>query len=110
MESLKQILGYVKKHPDGAVHFHTNISDHESYHTPKKFDWSSSIYGNIQEYVPHDMPVTKGRFMHTTTYQDENLFHYLVTGRSMTGILHILSQIPTHWKNKTPRSRPICFL
>jgi hypothetical protein len=47
LECRKQIIGYVKKHPDGAFHFRKNIPDHEGHHTPKKFDWSSSIYGNV---------------------------------------------------------------
>jgi hypothetical protein len=37
LERLRQIIGYVKKHPNGAIRFRTNIPDHESYHTPKRF-------------------------------------------------------------------------
>jgi hypothetical protein len=43
------------------------------------------------------MPVPKGKVVHTTTYQDANLFHDLVTGHSMAGILHMLNQTPIHW-------------
>jgi hypothetical protein len=100
LESLKQIIGYVKKHPDGAIRFRTYIPDHESYHTPKKFDWCSSVYGYVQEDLPHDMPVPKGRIVRTATYQDANLFHDFVTGHSMTGILHMLNQTPLHWFSK----------
>jgi len=46
------------------------------------------------------MPVPKGKVVRTTTYQDANLFHDLVTGRSMTGILHMLNQTPIHWFSK----------
>jgi hypothetical protein len=49
LECLKRIIGYAKKHPDGAIRFRPNIPDHESYHTPKKFDWCSYVYGNVQE-------------------------------------------------------------
>jgi hypothetical protein len=42
------------------------------------------------------MPVPKGKVVRTTTYQDANLFHDLVTGGSMTGILHMLNQTPIH--------------
>jgi hypothetical protein len=73
-----------------------HISDHESQCTPKKFDWSSSVYGNVQEDMPHDMPVPKGKVVRTTGYQDANLFHDLVTGHSMTGILQMLNQTPIH--------------
>jgi hypothetical protein len=46
------------------------------------------------------MPVPKGRVVRTTTYQDANLFHDLVTGCSMTGIRHMLNQTPIHWFSK----------
>jgi hypothetical protein len=97
LERLKRVIGYVKRHSNGAIRFRTNIPDHESQCTPKKFDWSSAVYDNVQVDVPHDMPVPKGKVVRTTTYQDANLFHDLVTGRSMTGILHMLNQTPIHW-------------
>jgi hypothetical protein len=100
LERFKQIIGYVKKHCGGAICSCTNIPGYESCHTPKKFDWSSSVYGNVQEDVPHDMPVPKFRVVCPTTYQDANLFHNLVTGRSMTGILLMLNQTPIHWFSK----------
>jgi hypothetical protein len=60
----------------------------------------SSLYGNVQEDMPHDMAAPKGRVERTTTYQDTNLFHDLVTGQSMTGILHMLNRTPIHWFSK----------
>ena len=100
IERLKRILGYVKKNPDGAIRFRVNIPDHESQGLPINFDWCSSIYGNVQEEKPHDMPIPKGKVMRTTTYQDANLYHDMVTGRSVTGILHLLNQTPIHWYSK----------
>ena len=100
LERLKRIIGYVKRHPDGAIRFRTNIPDHESIGNQSNFDWCSSVYGNVQEEIPHDMPVPKGKIMRTTTYQDANLYHDLVTGRSVTGIIHILNQTPIHWFSK----------
>jgi hypothetical protein len=32
--------------------------------------------------------------MRTTTYQDANLYHDLVTGRAMSGIIHFVNQTP----------------
>ena len=32
--------------------------------------------------------------MQSTTYQDANLYHDLVTGRAMSGILHFVIQTP----------------
>jgi hypothetical protein len=42
----------------------------------------------------------KGKVVHTTTYQDANLFHVMVIGHSITDILHMLNQTPFHWFSK----------
>ena len=38
--------------------------------------------------------------MRTTTYAYANLMHDLVTGRSMSGILHFVNQTPSQWFSK----------
>ena len=38
--------------------------------------------------------------MRTATYADANLMHDLVTGRSMSGILHFVNQTPIQWFSK----------
>ena len=99
LERLKRILGYVKKNSEGAIRFRVNIPDHESQGIPNSFDWCSR-YGNVKEEIPHDMPIPKGKVMRTTTYEDANLYHDMVTGRSVTGILHLLNQTPIYWHSK----------
>jgi hypothetical protein len=96
LERLKRIIGYVKKHPDGAIRFRKNIPDHESYHTPK------NLIG-----VLLSMAISKRTCLMTCLSLkvelcvlqpiNLNLFHDLVTGHSMTGILHMLNQTPIHW-------------
>ena len=97
LDRLKRMYGYIKRHPDGAVRFRVRIPDHESQGTPVKYDWSQAVYGDIKEELPYDMPTPKGKVMRTTTYKDANLMHDLVTGRSMSGILHFLNQTPIQW-------------
>jgi len=41
-----------------------------------------------------------GRAVTTTTYVDANLYHCLVSGRSTTGILHLLNGTPIDWYSK----------
>ena len=94
LERLQRIYGYLKKNPAGAIRFRIKIPDHESSATPIQYDWTSSIYGNTQEELPPDMPTPRGKLMRTTTYQDANLYHDLVTGRAMSGILHFVNQTP----------------
>jgi hypothetical protein len=97
LERLKRMYGYIKKNPDGAIRFRTKIPDHESQGTPVMFDWSQTVYGNCIEELPPDMPIPKGKVMRITTYQDANLYHDMVTGRAMSGVLHFINQTPIFW-------------
>ena len=94
LDRLKRVYGYLKRNPSGAIRFRTKIPNHESVATPVQYDWSSSIYGNVKEELPPDMPTPRGKAMRTTTYQDANLYHDLVTGRAMSGIFHFVNQTP----------------
>ena len=100
LHRLKRMYGYLKRNPDAAIRFRVGIPNHEEIGEPAKFDWITSVYGPITEELPQDMPIPRGKFVRTTTYQDANLMHDLVTGRSMTGILHILNQTPIQWFSK----------
>jgi len=100
LDRLKRMYGYLKRNSDGAIRFRTGIPDHESIGIPKKYEWIHSVYGRISEEIPQDMPDPRGKPMRTTTYEDANLMHDLVTGRSLTGILHILNQTPIQWFSK----------
>jgi hypothetical protein len=97
LERLKRIYGYLKRNSDGAIRFRTGIPDHESRNTPQQYDWINSVYGPNKEELPPDMPTPKGKPMRTTTYEDANLVHCLATGRSMSGIIHLLNQTPIQW-------------
>jgi hypothetical protein len=65
-----------------------------------QYDWSSTFYVNVKEEIPPDLPIPKGKAIRTTTYLDANLMHDLVTGRSMSGIIHLLNQTPIQWFSK----------
>ena len=43
------------------------------------------------------MPVPCGQPVITTTYEDANLYHDYLTGRSVTGVLHLVNQTPVDW-------------
>ena len=63
-------------------------------------DWNYSVYGNVQEMMPEDIPTPLGKEVMTVTYVDANLYHDKVTGRSVTSILHMLNQTPIEWYSK----------
>ena len=100
MEHVQRVFGYLKKYPHGAIRFRTGIPDHESRHTPMEYDWSSTVYGNPVEEIPNYMPIPKGKPVRLTTFVDANLMHCQVTGRSATGVIHLLNQTPIAWHSK----------
>ena len=59
----------------------------------KQYDWSST-YGEISELLPEDAPEPLGKHVTLTHYVDANLLHDTLTGRSVTGILHMLNATP----------------
>ena len=100
LDRAKRVCGYLRKHPDGALRFRTDIPDHESRYTKPDVNWIHSVYGDVTEELPHNMPQPKGKPVRTTTNVDANLMHCLITGRSLTGILHFINQCPVEWYSK----------
>ena len=64
------------------------------------FDWTYSVYGDVHEILPDDMPEPLGEAVVTTTTMDANLNHCLATGKSLTGCLHLVNKTPVDWYSK----------
>ena len=52
------------------------------------------------EELPSDMPVPRGKPVITAMYEDANLYHDYLTGRSVASILHLVNQTPINWNCK----------
>jgi hypothetical protein len=50
--------------------------------------------------LPTDAPEPLGKAVTTVHYTDANLQHDLLTGRAVTGLLHLLNQTPGDWFSK----------
>ena len=50
--------------------------------------------------LPNDAPKPLGKPVVMTTYVDANLYHDLVNGRSVTGILHLFNQTVVDWYSR----------
>jgi len=59
-----------------------------------------TVYGDAKEVIPQDLPEPLGHEVVTTTYVDANLYHDMLTGRAVTGILHLLNGTPIDWYSK----------
>jgi hypothetical protein len=57
-------------------------------------------YGEIQEFIPQDAPNHLGKMVTLTHYVDDILMHETISGRSVTGILHMINKTPLDWYSK----------
>jgi hypothetical protein len=76
-----------------------DVIDYSDVPDPE-YDWSRSVYGELKELKPTDAPEPLGQFVTLTHYVDANLMHDVVTGRSVTGILHLINKTPIDWYSK----------
>jgi hypothetical protein len=99
LERTKQIYGYLRKMKEARIRVLTNELDYSDYQDPG-YDWSSSVHGDVKEIIPTDIPEPKGKYVTLSHYFNANLYHDMVTGRSITAILHFLNQTPMDWYSK----------
>ena len=99
MEWLQHIYGYLKKFSQAAIRVKMEEPDFSAL-PEQDFDWCYSVYGNVQEVLPKDLPKPLGKRVIITTYKDANLYHDMLTGRAVTGILHFFNQTLGDWYSK----------
>jgi hypothetical protein len=59
LERAKRIYGYLRKMKEARIRVLTNEPDYSDYQDPE-YDWSSSVYGDVKEIIPTDIPEPKG--------------------------------------------------
>jgi hypothetical protein len=99
LERAKRVIGYLHKMRHAAIRVRTDEPDFSSYNKPS-YDWMTTVYGDVREDIPKDAPIPKGKFVTTSHYVDANLMHDMVSGKSVTGVLHFLNQTPIDWHSK----------
>ena len=99
MDRHKRIYSYAIRTKDYAIRFRTDQPDY-SFLPDQDFDWTYSVYGNVQEILPDDVPEPLGKAVTTTTTMDTNLNHCLATGKSLTGCLHSVNKTAVDWYSK----------
>ena len=96
MDRLKRIYSYAIRTKNYAIRLRTDQPEYSSL-PDQDFDWAYSVYGNVQEILPDDMPDPLGKAVSTI---DVNLNHCLATGKSLTGCLHFVNKTPVDWYSK----------
>ena len=99
LDRAKRIYGYLAKMRHAAIRIRTDEPDYSDI-PDFQYDWSKSVYGELQEIKPNDAPEPLGNYVTLTHYVDANLMHDVTTGKSVTGILHLINKTPLDWYSK----------
>ena len=82
-----------------AIQVQTDEPDFSAF-PDTTYDWVQSVYGNVKEVIPEDCPKLLGKHGTLLHYIDVNLYHDMLSGRSVTGILHFVNKCPIDWYSK----------
>ena len=99
LKRAQRIYGYLAKFNDSAIRIQTEQPDYTKLNFVE-YDWEKTIYGKVTEMVPKDVPVPLGKKVLLTTYVDANLYHCMITSRSVSCIIHLINKTPFEWFSK----------
>jgi hypothetical protein len=99
LDRAKRVVGYLYKMRHAVIRFRVDMPDMSDLEDIE-YDWEHSVYGNVSEALPHNAPKPLGLPVMLVHYVDANLLHDMLTGESVTGILHFLNQCPIDWFSK----------
>jgi len=99
LDRVKRVIGHLLRFKHGAISIRTEKPDYSNI--PKKeYDWFYTCYVGAREGITDDCPAPRSNSVATTTYVDANLFHDMISGQSVTGVLHLLNLTPVDWCSK----------
>ena len=99
LDRVRHIYGYLSNMKHACIRIRIGEPDYSAI-PDQEFDWMYSVYGNVKELLPKDAPKPLGHWVLLTHYVDANLFHDVITGRSVTGILDLVNGTPIDWYSK----------
>jgi hypothetical protein len=99
LERVKRIFGYLTRMDQAKIRVRVEEPDYSGLFSCK-FDWARTVYGVLEEILATDIPTPLGKHVTLSHFVDANLMHDLTTGRSMTGVLHLLNKTPIDWCSK----------
>jgi hypothetical protein len=99
LDRLKLMYGHLRRYSSAAIRVRVEEPDFNEL-PDQEFDWCETVYGKVEELLPADASKPLWKAKTTVHYTDANLQHDLLTGREVTGILHLLNQTPGDWYSK----------
>ena len=98
IERMKRICGYLSWTKHYALRLRSEEPNYRNL-PELEYDWTR-IYGNVFEEIHKDAPEPLGKSVTTTTFLDAHLLDDLITGRSVTALLHLFNLTPGDWYSK----------
>jgi hypothetical protein len=83
----------------GTIKIRTEAPDYSDIPI-KMYEWEHTCYADAEEEIPIGAPKPKGKSVTMTSYFDANLYHDLISGKAVTGILHLFNGTPIDWYSK----------
>lgn len=99
LEAIFGIFGYIAKHLDSTLVFDDFVPQ---LHMPSfpNTDWSTSVYGDIEEERPRRMKTPLGKSVQIVCFVDASHAGDKSTRRSHTGFIIYLNNAPIDWYSK----------
>ena len=94
MDRGKQVCSFLAKFRNDAIRARTEEPDLLDL-PDQTFEQEKLVYGNVSELVLDDTLESLGKHVVTVSYYDTNLFHNILSGRSVTGTLNFLNKTLT---------------
>ena len=99
LQRLQQMHRCLAKFCHGAIRIRMEEPDFSVLPvSPHK--WDHSVCGDPSEETPGDAPEPLGKAVQLAHYVDANLMHNVLTGKSVSGVLHFANQTPIDWYSK----------
>jgi hypothetical protein len=101
LERAKHLIGYLLKNRNAPVRIPTELPDFSGIDQPAP-NWSRTPYAGAREVADPQALEPLGKPVKCTTFVDANLYHCLISGRAVTGILHFFNGTPppVNWYSK----------
>ena len=96
LERLKRLYRYLSKTKHFAIRSRTKEPNY-SHLLVQEHDWPRTVYGNVKEEIPKDIPKLLVIRVITTTFLDANLQNDSVTGKTVTAAVHFINTFPVEW-------------
>ena len=99
LDRAKRVVCYLSKMRHAAIRFRTHEPDYSDL-IQTEHSWDKSVYGDVTEELPFNPPKALGKQVILTHNVDANLLHDMLSGRSVTGCLHLFNGTPIDWYSK----------